>query len=709
MNPQAVSALLAALLILAIGVTVWLRNRRDRTNGWFAAFSLTLAAWQLCTALAATSSDPLWHWLVLWPAAAIPPMAIGFFSAFLAQPSIGATYRRPQLTLIATALVLLALIYSQVGVHLHDQLWFQIPFAVYVYGALYLCVGMLFQQYRRSTRQAERARLRYLTLGGFITTTFALSDVLPRLGVGWPTVGNVLAVLYLYFLAQTMFRSRLIDLNELLGKMAVLGILVVLLSIVYGVLLAWVGSGQEGLFLLNALTASFVILIVFEPIRSSLEANVARWLLRQRKPLRTFLDFRRGDWIATSDLPTLAGRLMDALEESGRFTDAYLYLIAPDGNSFECIASIGEAASPTLDAGRLRELTDRLKVGVINTEPAPRYARRGATDERGSKAAELVLGELGATIAVGFVGYPDPGADVEPIVFGFLAGRDARAVAAFDEDDIAALQGLARQAARVLEASRAFEQLKARERLAALGAMAAGLAHEIRNPLGAIKGATQLLMSQPDLRLGGESQEFLGVIVEEVNRLNNVVTRFLDYARVDHSNAATHQYVALNAVVKKTAQLLAQAEEHRNCAIDVELDEILSFVDGDAEALVQVFLNLGLNALQAMPQGGTLTISTHRRNRSRQGFGRFCEVRFVDTGAGIPKERMDNLFIPFFTTKQTGSGLGLAIAQRIVSQHGGTIEVSSNVGRGATFSVLLPAGQTQAEAATSPERRAETP
>jgi len=113
---------------------------------------------------------------------------------------------------------------------------------------------------------------------------------------------------------------------------------------------------------------------------------------------------------------------------------------------------------------------------------------------------------------------------------------------------------------------------------------------------------------------------------------------------------------------------------------------------------VQVFLNLGLNALQAMAQGGTLTISTHRRNRSRQGFGRFCEVRFSDTGPGIASERMDNLFIPFYTTKAKGSGLGLAIAQRIVSQHGGTIEEQSNHGRGATFSVLLPAGPTRAEA-----------
>lgn len=692
MNPQAVSALLAALLILATGVTVWRRNRGDRTNSWFAAFALALAAWQLCGAIAILHDVDWTHWLLLWPAAAIPPLAIGFFSAFLARPSIGAQYRRPQLTFIASAVVFVALVYSATVLRIHDSLWFQVPFAVYVYGALLLCVGMMFQQYLRAERQAERARLRYLTLGALATIVLSISDALPRLGVAWPTIGNALVVLYFYFLAQTMLRSRLIDLNELLGKMAVLGILVVVLSVVYGVLLAWVGSGQEGLFLLNTLTASFVTLIVFEPIRSWLEANVARWLLRQRKPLRAYLDAHRADWLATSDLPTLGKRLMEALEESGRFTDASLYLISPDGNAFERVASVGAPVPVTLDAARVRDLTDRLKHAVVNVEVAQRGRRRVVADP-GPNVRDLLSNQLGATIAVGFVGYPETGADAEPIVFGFLTGRDARAVASFDEDDIAALRALARQASRVLEASRAFEQLKARERLAALGAMAAGLAHEIRNPLGAIKGATQLLMGQPELAPDGESQEFLGVIVEEVNRLNNVVTRFLDYARVDHTNAGTHQLVALNAVVKKIAQLLGQMEEHRHCEIATDLDEIVSFVYGDAEGLVQVFLNLGLNALQAMPQGGKLAISTHRRNRSRQGFGRFFEIRFADTGPGITRERIEDIFIPFYTTKPKGSGLGLALAQRIVSQHGGTIEVASNVGRGATFSVLLPAGQ----------------
>src|SRR5204863_5570536 len=111
------------------------------------------------------------------------------------------------------------------------------------------------------------------------------------------------------------------------------------------------------------------------------------------------------------------------------------------------------------------------------------------------------------------------------------------------------------------------------------------------------------------------------------------------------------------------------------------------------ESLVQVLLNLGQNSLQAMPDGGTLEILTTRRRRSRLGYGQFAEVRFRDTGIGIPRDKLKKLFIPFYTTKQKGTGLGLAISHRIINQHGGTIEVRSTHGQGSTFSVFLPAAE----------------
>ena len=225
--------------------------------------------------------------------------------------------------------------------------------------------------------------------------------------------------------------------------------------------------------------------------------------------------------------------------------------------------------------------------------------------------------------------------------------------------------------------------------------MAAGLAHEIRNPLGAIKGAAQLLITADGKPAApaAETAEFLDIIVEEANRLNNVVTRFLDYARSERPGREGADKVDLNHVVRKTVQLLQQDAAARTIELRVRIDEQLPQIAGDPESLLQVFLNLGQNALQAMPDGGTLEILTTRRRRSRLGYGQFAEVRFRDTGIGIPRDRLKKLFIPFYTTKQKGTGLGLAISHRIINQHGGTIEVRSTIGQGSTFSVFLPAAE----------------
>jgi signal transduction histidine kinase len=237
--------------------------------------------------------------------------------------------------------------------------------------------------------------------------------------------------------------------------------------------------------------------------------------------------------------------------------------------------------------------------------------------------------------------------------------------------------------------------------------MAAGLAHEIRNPLGAIKGAAQLLITDgvsgdapAAVSSTTEMVELLDIIVEEANRLNNVVTRFLDYARAERPGREGAGKVDLNHVVRKTQQLLQQ-ELPRSIELRVRIDEMLPPIAGDPESLMQVFLNLGQNALHAMPDGGTLEILTTRRRRSRLGYGQFAEVRFRDTGIGIPRDRLKKLFIPFYTTKQKGTGLGLAISHRIVNQHGGTIEVRSTLGQGSTFSVFLPAAEPVATSEVS--------
>ncbi len=713
MNIQALSSLLAALVTLAIGLSVVLRDRRRKTYVAFAVFTLTVSLYDVFTFAAGTeSSVARWFtWLSYWPAAVIPTSAVRFFRAFLAEPSIGGRPRPPRVTYVWTAIWCLGLVYGALFEPIHESPWFKIPFCMYVFGGLYRCVLDLYIQYRATITRVEKARIRYLMIGGFVATSLALTDFLPSVGVAFPTIGNVLTILYLYFLSQTLFRYRLLDLNELVGRMFVLGSLVCILTVVYGLLLVWIGGGkQQGLFILNTVVASFVILILFEPVRTMLENTINRWLVRERYELRYRVESLRRELMNVIDLRDMVRKTLASLEESRRITHASIYLIDADGAGFDLAGHVGPKPAERIELPARRPFFDRLRGAPIMLE---QLERELATLEAGGGPHETevetldaiarTLDELKAAVAVPILGGGERGEG--DMILGVLCLRDERMRNAFGLDDLDLFRLLAGQAAITIENSRVYERMKERDRLAALGEMAAGLAHEIRNPLGAIKGAAQFLVG-PDGKTvaSAEIPEFLSIIVEEVNRLNRVVSQFLDYARPYKGEPAE---IDLNDVVKKTVQLLETQPSGETSRIDVRLYDNLPRVRGDAEQLRQVFLNLGLNALQAMESGGLLTVATLRRSARRRGeSGSYVDVRFTDTGPGIEREVLKNLFIPVFTTKEKGTGLGLPISQRIVTQHGGTIDVRSEVGKGTTFTDSLPIAEETSVTATGSISRA---
>jgi signal transduction histidine kinase len=247
---------------------------------------------------------------------------------------------------------------------------------------------------------------------------------------------------------------------------------------------------------------------------------------------------------------------------------------------------------------------------------------------------------------------------------------------------------LATQVAVTVENSQLYQQMKEKDRLAALGEMAAGLAHEIRNPLGSIKASAQYLSEtseQPEGR-----GEFLDIIVDEVDRLNRVVSSFLDYARPPHTDP---EPIYVNSAVQLTLQFLRPECDSAEVDLHITMDPDLPKVRIDIEHLRQVLINLVQNAVQAMASGGDIYVETRTQDRFRIGGGarRWVQISVRDTGPGMAPNLLANLFVPFVTTKQQGTGLGLSISQRIVSEAGGRIEVRSRQGFGTTFVVLLPA------------------
>jgi signal transduction histidine kinase len=252
-----------------------------------------------------------------------------------------------------------------------------------------------------------------------------------------------------------------------------------------------------------------------------------------------------------------------------------------------------------------------------------------------------------------------------------------------------ALDSLANRVAQVIERLQAAERDRLRnDQMAALGQLAAGLAHELRNPLTAMKTIVDSARRDP-VRDSLDARD-LAVLDEEIQRLNRSLQAFLDYARPPR---ADKRLVNLGAIVEKTRQLLAGRAEQQSICVSIEQPDQAVEVLADPEQLHQVLLNLLLNAFDAIGREGSVTIRIAADAQGR------AQIRVADSGRGIPSAVRERLFDPFISTKESGTGLGLTICRRIVEDHGGRIEVADGCDRGATFTITLPVSEpTHADA-----------
>lgn len=257
-------------------------------------------------------------------------------------------------------------------------------------------------------------------------------------------------------------------------------------------------------------------------------------------------------------------------------------------------------------------------------------------------------------------------------------------------EDVNLLQMVMSQASIAFENAHLYEQQRDRlrrlyraERLAAAGQLAASVAHEIRNPLTAIRSTIQYLAGEFDQ--ASRKRELVDGVMAEVDRIDRTLDELLSLTR---SATLAFERIALIRLIHQTALLVGPQAESQSVSIRKSLSQSETYIIGDASQLKQVFLNLMLNAMQAMPGGGRLEIELAARHEAAGG-GWAC-VSFIDTGCGIPAEDLDKIFDPFYTTKQGGTGLGLSISYTIIRNHGGEIDVESRPGAGTSLVVRLP-------------------
>lgn len=680
------STLLGWILPLAITISILLRREKNLRQRLFILFSGNITLFYLFSFLYAWRGEPWFERSALAVAVLIPQGGLRFFRAF----STGARGmgRLGGMAALLGLILLFAVLYPAAPRPAVGP-----AVLAYVAGFMLVAILNLNVQAKQAPTQVDAARIRYLVTLGFLTLSFQIIDRIDHVfEVDIPPIGLAMTIIYLFIISQTLVQYRILDLHETMGRFAVLFLMGLTLSLIYGGLVFW--SRDE--FSINAFLASLVILILFDPLSDLVERKIAEFFFRERHILEQEVAGLRRALSHLIDMEEMVGVLKKGLEQSKRLTHAALYLIDTHGRGFDLKMSVG----PDPELGRVESALARIHLqphlmsGVMVASALAVYRERLLQNDDREKAQAVgetldLMDALMADLVMAIHG--------ENQLFGFISIRDDRRKDPFSPEDVDLYRGLAGQIVITVENSRLYQQTKERDRLAALGRMAAGLAHEIRNPLGSIKGAAQVVEEIVKSDTGSDSQvELLKVIVEEVDRLDRVVYDFLTYAR---PGAGRPRVLNVNDIVERTVQVFTPRLEEK-IDIDLNLSKQLPMVRVDSEQLHQVFLNLLLNAAEAMRQtpGPHLEITTCLRplrtpfdeSSDQDVARRIVEICFADNGPGLAADTLENIFIPFFTTKEKGSGLGLSICQRIIRSAGGEIDVRSQLGEGTIFTINLP-------------------
>lgn len=697
--------LFTALLSLSLSLSTLIRNPRDRLHLDFAFFAAVISSVFLCLFFLILSREEAWRYGLLASALLVAPASSQVLRRVMGRAREGRATLVVLYGLAIVQLVVIAILGSGARAVLVGN-------AVVVFGGLSVLTVSLRRVLRTLERPLERQRLTNLLVVGVIAVALMAAEMLfldwnraallPALNFPLPPFGSIAVAAYVWLLSQVTLHNRLLDWHEVGARAAVVGFMSVALGLVDFILTALAGD-QVGLFpqMVNMVMGASLLLVLYDPLRNFAEAQFNRLFSRARWPWQQTLRALRRKLPGLIEVEPVLAAMLDPTVLGDRLDLHSIYLFDEDRGGFRLRRWRGEPEHSLLSAVPQRPFVDGFLQGrpwYLYDDLVQEQARGRAPEwlEAAVTTMPSMLCELCLPLQIGAT------------VVGIWNVRARPGSLPLLEEELKLLRQVADQAAVQFDNSNAFERLKELDRLATLGEMSAGLAHEIRNPLGAIKGAVQVLAKK-----GGAEPEWLGIIVEEVDRLNGVVGQFLDYARPMTVHPARVRPAAL---VQGVVAIVEAEGFPPGVGLRVDSGDNVPDVPMDVEQLKQVLLNLIRNAKEAMEgQSGTIVVTTRlvepgiavqealigalpqgaAEVRLRKGHpvrAPWVEVSVTDTGCGLRPTQADKLFIPFFTTKSRGTGLGLAICERIVRRHHGEIGVESAEGHGTRFVVRLPVG-----------------
>jgi two-component system NtrC family sensor kinase len=596
------------------------------------------------------------------------------------------------------ALSLIFLIFDLTPLFIKDVgpiLFFQhygIPGPVFpVYAVSFITVigysHYLLVKYFKKSEGQTRNQIRYILLAAIIGFFAGLTTFLPNFNIEVFPFGFYLISAYVLIVSYAIAKHRLMDINIVLKKGTTYVLLIPLLFI--PLLLISIFS-QKLYFGKISYLHSFIVFsllflaaILFYKIKPGTEKVVEQLFFKDRYDYRDTLGEFSKAMVSILDLQSLSRSIFQTITKTMGVEKASLFLWDEEKGSY----SLSESKNIKLTSSPSKLPQD---------DPLPHYLQ---------KIGEIIIREelvKGANIpelneAVKKMSLLEAEVSIPLIWKGQLIGminlshkfnKDI-----YSHEDIELLSTLANQAAIAIENARLYEDLKRSktyvrraDRLASLGTLTAGLAHEIRNPLVAIKTFTHLL---PE-RLDDEEfrEQFLKIASSEVDRISLLVTELLDFARPSDPKLELEN---INTILDGMILLVSTETKKKKINIIKNYASDLPPIQMDREQIKQVFLNILINGIQATSENGQITVKT--RSFMKPGGEPYVQVEFTDTGCGIPSEQLEEIFNPFFTTKSTGSGLGLSISHQIVQDHRGYIDVESQLDKGSSFFINLPVNQ----------------
>ncbi|MGB7573783.1 MAG: ATP-binding protein [Thermodesulfobacteriota bacterium] len=691
----AISLAITGTLSLSLGIFVYLRNRQSSVNKvWFLlSLSISLWSWGMFGRDVSTEKTTALFFVRLCYVGSIfiPAFYFHFVNSLI-------ELRQNRLILLFYALAFIFLAFNFTPFFIKDVKpilsfrYYGVPGPIYPFFAVSQLVAMpyghyiLFRRFKYAKGQT-RNQIRYVLIAAIIGFLGAMTTFLPVFNIEVFPFGFYFVSAYVIIISYAIARHRLMDIHIVLKTGTTYALLIFLLfvpSFLFALLFQKVVYGDIHYLLLVFLSLLlFLVTILFNRIKPQTERAVEHLLFKDRYDYRETLAKFSKAMVTILDLQSLAKSVFETITQTMGVEKASLFL----WNEEKGVYSLFESKNINVTIANPQLPKD---------DPLPQYLQKiGEIIVREELAKGAGISELNDVIKKmslleAEVSLPliSKGQLIGMINLGYKFNKDI-----YSHEDIELLSTLANQTAVAIENARLYEDLKRSksyirraDRLASLGTLTAGLAHEIRNPLVAIKTLTQLLPERlEDDEFRGE---FLKIAAGEVDRISSLVEELLDFARPSDPKL---EFEDINTILDGMILLVSTETKKKRVNILRSYASDLPPVQIDREQIKQVFLNILLNAVQATSANGKITVKT--RSFIKPGGEPYIQIEFTDTGCGIASEHIEEIFNPFFTTKSAGSGLGLSISHQIIQDHRGYIDVQSQLDKGSSFFINLPVNQ----------------